>query len=225
MKKLMLVPALLFAACGDNLQPDEEQAATGANGAEADAPAETPSALTASYQSSPASCTEHALNFEGVFGYADGTSVNNPICRYDFGDGTFADTCSARHAFATVPANVTFTVEDPATGATATTGGAEVPPGNFDAFLIPSTDGLSISWDAHAFYVDGEVGIDHVSIEPADKVILDDPSVLTQGVGTVRVTEAGTYVITLHAAIFPGVEGCYIDYAQTVEVTCDGALH
>jgi hypothetical protein len=234
MKKLWLVPALLVAACGDNLSPDADQVAAGAAQDESDAPADTPDTnpLSASFQTSPASCADHAVNIEGIFEYADGTPVSNPICHYDLGDGTSADTCSVRHSYAfgtlgeyRVFADVTLTVTDPATGATATRTEVVFPPGNFDAFLIPSTDGLSISWEARAFYVDGEVGIDHISIEPADKVILDDPSVLSRGVGTVRVTEPGTYIITLHAAVFPGVEGCFVDFAQTVEVTCDGGEH
>jgi hypothetical protein len=226
MKKLLLVPALLFAACGDNLHPDLDQAVVGAEDDTGAVP-ETPSdsSLAVSFRAAPASCDNGGLSFEGAYSYADGSPVSNPICHYDFGDGTSAATCDAVHLFAAPPANVTFTVTDPATGATGSFADTVIPPGVFDAWLIPSTDGLSISWEAHAFYTDGYVGIDHVSIEPADKVILDDPSVLNQGVGTVRVTEPGTYVITLHAAIWPGVEGCYVDYAQTVEVTCNGDGH
>jgi hypothetical protein len=233
MKKLLLVPALLFAACGDNLHPDLDQAVGGAADSDSDS-ADTPvtdAALTASFTASPASCDTYSVAFASAYAYADGTTVANPICHYDFGDGTSGDTCTAVHSYVTGPgnwqavANVTLTVTDPATGATATYTDIVIPPGNFDIGLTATSDGLSISWNAFAFYVDGTIG-GEISIEPADKVIIDDPQVLQSGNGTVRVTEAGTYEVTFHSAIWPGVEGCDLTLHQAVEVTgCSGDGH
>ena len=239
MKKVLFASALVLAACADDPIPDVDQPVTdgavgtvGADGAVDTSPVEpTESALSASFVAAPAACDSAEVSFEATSAYSDGTAVANPVCRYDFGDGTFGDSCSAVHSYATGPgnslttANVTLTVTDPATGATATYTDLVLPPGNFDAFLFASSDGLTISWEGHAYYVDGEVGIGPISIEPADKVIIDDPTVLQQGTGTVRVTEPGTYVIKAHAAMFPGVENCEADLEQTVEVTACSTAH
>jgi hypothetical protein len=233
MKKVLFASVLVLAACADDPIPDVDQPVTdptvdvdtGATAVET-----TDAAISASFVAAPAACDSAEVSFEAASTYSDGTAIANPICRYDFGDGTFGDSCSVVHSYVDGPgsslpsANVTLTVTDPATGATATYTDIVIPPGNFDAFLNASSDGLTISWEGHAYYVDGEVGIGPVSIEPADKVIADDPSALP-GTGTVRVTEPGTYVLKAHAAIFPGVENCEADLEQTVEVTACSTAH
>jgi hypothetical protein len=228
MKKLLLAPAFLFAACASDSVPDVDQPVSGtANDSDTTPaqPSESENALSASFVAAPAACDSNEVSFEAASIYADGTVVSNPVCHYDFGDGTFGDSCSARHSYSLgfgnyVPsANVTLTVTDPASGATATYSDLVLPPGNFDAYLNASSDGLTISYEGHAYYVDADYGIGPVTIEPADKVI-DVPSA---GKGTVRVTEPGTYVVKAYAAIFPGVENCEANLEQTVIVSdpCD----
>lgn len=225
MKKLLLVPALLFAACGDNLTPDEDQIAP-TNTSESDAgeaPADTPE-LIASFTTAPVNCDLHSVRFEGRYAYADGTAVDNPICHYDFGDGTSADTCSVVHEFSDVLSNVVFTVEDPATGAVASATDLVLPPKDFDASLLATSDGLSISWEAHSYYDGGDFGNLEISIDPAEQVIVDDPAVFTYGLGSVRVTAAGTYTVKLHTETgFGDPGGCEVDLVQLVEVICNDA--
>jgi hypothetical protein len=232
MKKLLFASALVLTACADDPVPDLDQPVTDAVvDASATSVDATERALTASFVTTPAACDSAEVSFEATTAYSDGTPVASPVCHYDFGDGTSGDSCSAVHSYATGPgdsltnANVTLTVTDAATGATATFTDVVLPPGNFDASLNASSDGLTISWEKHAFYVDGEIGVGPISIEPAQNVIVDDPSVLQQGTGTVRVTEPGTYVVRAHAAIFPGVQNCEADLEQTVEVTACSTMH
>jgi len=221
MKKLLLVPLLLLAACGDNLQPDEDQAVAGAGGS--GATGDTSGAtLFAFFISSPGSCADHTENLEGHWGYTDGRPLPNNIeCRYDFGDGTSEDTCFATHSFPAAQV-VTFTVTDLDTGATASSSEAVIGPRSLDATLDVTTSGLSISWEAHGYY-DGVIGTDiQLSFDPADKVIIEDPSILRQTTGTVRVTEAGTYTVEVATGVSFGEEGgCRFAISRTVEVICN----
>jgi hypothetical protein len=63
-----------------------------------------------------------------------------------------------------------------------------------------------------------------ISIDPADKVIVGDPSIFSQFTGTVAVTEPGEYTVSLSASIsFGELGGCSARDQQTVDVTCDPA--
>ena len=217
----VLLPALLLAACGDNLHPDEDQLSASA---EDDSGDETPNDATlfAFFLAHPSSCADHSVLFEGHYGYTDGRQVTNPICSYELRDGTvFADTCFAVHPFPTADVAV-FRVTDPANGQVATFEEAVRGPLSFAATLDVTSNGLSISWDAHAIYGDVvDAGSTLITIEPSDKVIIDDPAVRAQTRGTVAVTEAGTYTVNVHAAIGFGDEGgCTAFVERTIDVTC-----
>jgi hypothetical protein len=227
MKKLMLVPALLFAACGDNLHPEQEQVAgvEEGSGSTPDMPDAPNAQFFAFFLEDPGDCADHSVYLEGHWGYVNGPVVENAICHYDFGDGTFADTCRPGHSFPDAQ-NVTFTATDPATGATASFTESVIGPRSFEAALSVTTDGLSISWDAHGFYGGVDAGSTFIKIEPADKVIAPDPLVFAQPQGTVQVTAAGSYVVTLDTHItFAENGGCTAQADQRVEVICNGDMH
>ncbi|HEY5928319.1 MAG TPA: hypothetical protein VIV11_41810 [Kofleriaceae bacterium] len=227
--KLLLLPAFLLAACGDNLQPNEDElAASAEDEGEGEAPT-TPNDATlfAFFLAFPSSCADHSVSFEGHYGYTDGTQVENPICRYELTDGTvFSNTCGALHPFPTSEV-VVFRVTDPATGQIATFEEGVRGPAALDATLEVASNGLSISWDAHSVY-DGVVdaGSVRIAIEPSDKVVIADPAVLSQTSGSVTVTEAGTYTVSVTALITFGEHGgCNTTVERTVDVICADDPH
>ena len=223
MKKLLLASAFLLAACGDNLQPTDDQASLGSDEDTTSVPDPTAPALVAGFIYEPQDCFDHSLRFEGHYGYTDGTVIENPICRYDFSDGTYAEGCRVSHSLPTA-VDVVFTVTDPATGATGSSSeGNVIGPRSFDTSLAVTTDGLSISWETHAIYGDSpDVGNTHISITPSENVIVEDPSILFDSTGTVAVTAAGTYTVRVDAAInFGDVGGCTAFTEKTIEVVCN----
>ena len=84
MKKLFVLPALLLAACGDNLAPDAEQATNGAETLptpEEDAPRPIDASI---YIYNP-SCIASVAAFEADVYYADDRSPVGAVeCRWTF---------------------------------------------------------------------------------------------------------------------------------------------
>jgi hypothetical protein len=229
MTKLLLVPALLFTACGDNLHPDEDQITAGAEEDTNDTP-NTPDApdsdasLFAFFLQFPSQCIDHSVILEGHSGYTDGTPLDNPICRYDFADGTSVDSCGAFRSF---PASevVVFTVTDPATGQVARHEEGVIGPRTLDVTLDVASNGMSISWDALGTYGDSPIDV-MIEIEPADKVIVDDPTVFFRSTGTVRVTSTGTYTVTASTRVQFGEHGgCFDSIERRVDVICNDNMH
>jgi hypothetical protein len=220
MKIKLLLPALLLAACGDNLQPDVDQTLSGAEESTeaADAPA---GSLTVSFHREPLACDDHSQLFLGSVYDENGIFVVDAICEYAFSDGTTASGCRTVHSFPTAQ-SVTLTAIDPATGATGSYSESAFGPESFAATLDVTSDGLSISWVAHTSY--GErLDLDEVQIriEPAANVIVDDPNVFRSYAGSVNVTAAGTYAVHLDAYTDIGADNtCNATAEQTIEITC-----
>ena len=210
----------LLTACGDNVHPDEDQISIGAEEGVESVPDTTVPTLRTFFLTEPSDCADNSARLMGRVFYADGPLVETATCHYDFGDGTSAFGCFQVHSFPT-QRPVTLTARDPATGAIASYTETVVGPRNLTATLDVTTDGLTISWDATALYGDNTIDV-HLSFEPADKVIIDDPAILMQPTGTVRVTEAGAYKVTNHATVsFGEVGSCGTFAEQTVDVTCE----
>lgn len=231
MKQLLLVPALLLAACGDNLDLNDDQAVNGAQ-VDAGAPSAetTDNPLFAFFVQSPGDCADHSVLLEGHYGYADGTPVQSPICRYEFEDGTSMDTCFGLHSFPTSQV-VSFTVEDPATGAVGQGQDTVVGPESFELTLDVTgyyfENGPALAWSAETRYGDtAGVGRVNVDFDPIQDVIIPDPQIYTNPFGVVSVTKPGTYTVTVYAWLDFGEQGgCSATAQQTVEVPCSSDGH
>ncbi|HEX5058003.1 MAG TPA: hypothetical protein VFV99_01530 [Kofleriaceae bacterium] len=226
MLKLILVPALLLAACGDNLHPDEDQVATGAAGSGSDAPGDTPDAavLTARFIPFADDCDNHGVRFEAQFGYSDGGAVANPICHYDFADGTSADTCVASHSLPTAQI-VRLTVTDPATGAMAVAEDSVIGPEIFDV-IVDLSSGLSssgrpfIAWSARTLYGGAEAGkIQFVDFDPIQDVEILDPEQQIQPTGVVSVNRPGVYTVSVLGSVELDLGGCSKIVSKTIDLT------
>jgi hypothetical protein len=216
MKKLLLVPALLLAACGDNLQPDEQDVATGAAQDEADAPA-ADATVTAALVTEPNDCADHSLRFRAFALAANGETLENPICRVEFADGTTVESCFFTHSVSTAGETVVLTVIDPATGATDRHEELLTGP-SFDPRLDVSSGGLWIAWS-----IEAEQGVDYtfVDFDPIENVIVQDPNQQGDPFGVVQVTQAGTYTVTaLAVRHFGDILSCPVTLVKTVEVAC-----
>jgi hypothetical protein len=227
MKKLLLVPVVLLAACAD-VKPDDGQVVVGTavdddgGGGGGGADNENFRTLTAGFITEPAECNDHSTRIEGHFGYSDGSLADNVTCQLLFEDGTSVEGCFAVHSFAE-PQNVTLIATDSVTGATATYEEVVSGPLSFSATLDVTSSGLSISWNADAIYgTSPGVGQTLVSIEPAANVIVNDPAIFQQRTGTVEVTAAGTYTVTVGATLqFAEVGGCFASVDKTIDIPSD----
>jgi hypothetical protein len=213
MKKLLLVPVLLVAACGDNLTPDEDQLAGGAVAPESDAPDELE--LYAALVSEPYSCDDNSVLLRGFAGYSGGPEVDNRLCHFELADGRTFDTCYQVVSLPTAQ-NVVLTVTDPATGNTATHEEVVTGPA-LDATLNVSSGGLWIGWS-----LESSSGFDLVRIdfEPVQNVIIQDPRQQENPFGVVNVTQAGTYTVTATVLKDYFLIGCSKTVEQTIEVAC-----
>lgn len=235
MKKLLLVlPALLFAACGDNLQPDLDQAVGGADGDGAAVP-ETPGpgdTLVVGFIYSPNDCADHSVYLQGHYAYPDGTQVEHPICRYQSADGTVLDDCVGPLSVPTLQ-NVVFTVTDADTGATGSTTSPVEGPKSFSVTLDANgfnfgSNQLGIGWYAQTKYGD-QTDVGHVvmDISPTENLIIQDPEIFNTPIGPIGVTQPGTYTVSVTAWIIFGDEGgCTATDQKTVEVpACSSDPH
>jgi hypothetical protein len=192
MKKLFVLPALLFAACGDNLAPDAEQATGGAE----TVAEESPRPIDASIYIYNPSCIASVAAFEADVYYADDRSPVGAVeCRWTFDDGSTSDVCVGEHEFAT-PGFHDFTldVKHTLTGETAHVAQNRYiyPALTADLEVTAPECGLELSYK-------GSVSIPAetlVFVQEQDKVIDADPSKLE---ATVGVTEAGTYTVVITA--------------------------
>jgi hypothetical protein len=195
-------------------------------GADAVTPSEEPPnedapTLFAGFIYDPASCDDHSVRF---YGHASDGSSNflDVVCHWDFGDGTTGDGCMIEHPLPS-PSNVVLTVFDPVSGATGRFEEVVTGPLSFDASFDVTSSGLSISWHAstqYGPYVDPASV--RMEIQPAEKVVVSHPSVLSLYDGSVGVTEAGTYTVKLYAVMTLGeTAGCSKQVERTITVACD----
>jgi hypothetical protein len=218
--KLMLVSAFLFAACGDNIQPDEDQLAGAAND-EAATPADPAATVSGGLATLPYDCVDHSLLFEVEASNANGR-LENPICSVQFADGSVVDSCSFTHSVSPAGESFVVTVIDPATGATDSFLAFRTGPA-FDPVLEVSAGDMYIGWNVNA-----PQGIDlaRIDIDPSQNVSWQDPMQQEDPFGVVQVTQAGTYTVTAYAVYnFEGFFTCSATLQKTVEVACSGGDH
>ena len=233
MTRLLLAPALLFAACTDSLPPETDVtgAAEGQNdGSPEPDDADTALPLVVAISQDPGDCVDHTVRLVGRFAYADGTVPENVSCRFTHADGTvLSDQCFAWPSME-VGALVTLTVTDLDTGAVGSAVDFAQGPASFGTTLTVSTSGSTLSWDAHTDYGGVlDVGSIRISISPSANVIVPDPTVPLERAGSVTVTEPGTYTVTAEGSIQFGEEGgCGATAVQTIEVGhagCGDPMH
>jgi hypothetical protein len=225
MAKLLLVPALLLAACADVATPDDPAPSTTSV-----ATPETPASLTVRFTVRMEDCNTHNALLTAQALYPDGTAVANPICQFTVADGTTFDGCLAAPALPTAQ-NVILTVTDPATGASGSYQQVVQGPGTFDTTFEAYASDHAIHWNVTPRYdgvlAPGDVISTLVGFEPNDaRVLLPAPKEETNPSGVVSVTDVGTYQIVLEASIsFAAGGGCGHRSEQVVTVFCDGSAH
>ena len=226
MKTLLLVPALLLAACGDNLTPDEDQVsgtAVGDHDDGSDDPAARP--LQAQIFIQTITCNETIARFEAGAQYLDdGTNALNIACKWTFDDGTTSTECAGDHPFATSGAHdFVLEVTDLDTGATAVSTQTRIFAPPLELTLDVTSNGLSISYNASS----NTGGWPNVFVQPAELVFTeDDPNYPTATTATLRVREAGTYTVTYDVEDERSSgEICLGRLVKEITVVCDGAGH
>jgi hypothetical protein len=232
MKKLLLVPVLLFAACAETPKHDVDQLnaegdATEPAGPATPAPDAPESELLAFITQEPSECHLNTVRLLARYSYPGGVVPDNVSCQFTLLDGTvIADSCFTVLA-APTDTSVRLTVTDLATGAVAVVDEGVRGPDNFTTSLAVSSDGLSLSWDGHTNYGGVlDVGSYRISISPSENVIAPDPSVFGQLAGTVSVTEPGRYTVTLNGSITFGEHGgCGSTSEATIEMVCPPGEH
>jgi hypothetical protein len=196
MKKLLILPALLFVACGDNLAPTDEQATAGAEATSTDTEDDVSRPIDASIYIEMPSCTDALAKFEAGVSYVDdGSPVGTVACKWTFDDGTTSDECAGEHIFAAAGnhefvLDVTHTV----TGETAHSSQVRYVEAPHIADLVVTAPecGLEFSYTATV----STPSENHIEILEADKVLDLDPYAVE---GTVHVTEPGTYTVVYTA--------------------------
>lgn len=199
MKKLFILPALLLAACGDNLASPSDQATAGAESTPTDTETDTDGvsrAIDASIYIETPSCTEALAKFEADVSYVDdGSPVGAVTCKWTFDDGSTSDQCAGEHIFAT-SGNHEFLVDITHTVTGETARATQVryveAPHVADLEVTAPECGLEFSYKASV----STPSENHIAVLEADKVIGLDPFALE---GTVRVTEPGTYTVVYTA--------------------------
>ena len=225
--RLIVIALSGVAACGDNIQPAEDQvtAVSGEDGGgEAEGGGggdEEPGTLVVTFSTDPLDCDDHNVSFLVNVLQADPPLTEEPICRYEFADGTTELGCGVIHSLPT-PQLVTLTARHPVTGAIGRDEQLVAGLSSWDATADVTTDGQTISWDVQTLYGDtpGLGSLQVISIEPSDKVV-EIVSSADPFQGSARVSEPGTYTVTLNAFIqFGEVAGCSRFITKTIEVIC-----
>ena len=223
MKKLLLVPALLLAACGDNLSPTEDEVSGGTAATDSASPEDPAEELElyAALVSEPYDCDTHSVLLRGFAGYSGGAELDSPICHFELADGRTFDTCYQVVSLPTAQ-NVVLTVTDPATGTTARHEEVITGPA-FEPRLDVSSGGMWIAWS-----IEADQGVDRVFVDfdPIQNVVIQDPEQQGDPFGVVQVTQAGTYTVTGFAVRnFGDVLSCTATLVKTIEVACEGDAH
>jgi hypothetical protein len=185
-----LLPAFVLAGCGIETEPVTPSADT------------TPieyhhRSFHIVYSAYQDSCDSRVALLEGSAVYDDdGTPVPGATCLYTFADGSTADACVLEHEFTTSGIqNISLDVTVPGVEGVAH---ADVQVFIYEplvATLEASAPecGLELSWNASV----NVLAMAHVFVEPADKIITDDPLYHLNRDYTLAVTEPGTYTVRL----------------------------
>ena len=222
MRKLLMVPVMLLAACAvETPDPDLGTNVTTAGDDSAGAGAgETfeSGTLSGGFTTEPISCVDHSLLFQAFVFRADGSRDFDATCQYQFADGRALDGCTLT---ASVPEleTVTLLATDTVIGASLTDSESVQGPASFDASLDVSASGMSISWQAAT---SGLAGSTRISIDPPGNVVASDPSVFLAATGTISVSAPGTYTVTLDASMPIGDGSCGAQVQKTVVIEGSG---
>jgi hypothetical protein len=220
MRKLLMVPVMLLAAC--TLEPTNQDPAPGGTapvdddsaGAGAGESFDTDITLSGEFITEPSMCSDNSLLFQALVFKSDGTRDFDVSCHFEFADGRTFDNCVFS---ASIPdlENVTLVATDAALGATVSYSEVVAGPPSFDASLDVATSGMTISWQAGT---SSSSGTTRISIDPAANVVATDPNVFLAPTGSVTVTAAGTYTITLDASMPIADTYCGAQVQKTVVI-------
>ena len=222
MKTRLIVPVLAaLTACGDNLHPDEDQVQVNSEeeggGHDDDGP---PRAINAGIGIMTETCERTVAHYEAFASYTDDNSpATNIACVWTFDDGATSTACTGSHQFAIAGSHdFVLEVTDLDSGATARSTQTRIFHPPLALTLEVSSTDLTISYTA----VSNTGGEQVVFVSPDALVIADDPNYPRTTIGTVRVTEAGTYTVTYDVEDERGVsEICSGRLTRTIDVACD----
>jgi hypothetical protein len=224
-KKLVLVPALLVAACGDNLHPEEDQVTVTSGGDHEDDTPDAPArAIDAAIFIDTITCVDTIARFEAGARYTDDNStVLDIACKWTFDDGATSTDCAGEHQLDRAGAHdFVLEVTDLDTGATGVTTQTRIFAPPLELTLDVTADDLSISYVATS----NTGGEQVVFVSPEQFVLVDDPNYPRTTDSMVRVTRAGTYTVTYLVEDERGVsEICNDELVKTVTVVCTGDGH
>lgn len=224
MRKWMLVlPAVLLAACTDGLEFQEGNAtSSGAGNSSVAEPTgeATENALHAFYLHIPQDCADNSVFLEGHYYYDDGTYPSDVSCEYQLSDGTTLQGCGATVSLPTAE-TITLTVRDNATGAVAVSQpDTFAGPAALDLQLSASgtndATGMYIAWNATANY--GAATQFRVDVDPVQNTVVPDPHIFENAFGVLAVTKPGPYTISVSAFVSFEEFGCSQSAQATVEV-------
>jgi hypothetical protein len=219
--KLLFVPCALLIGCADVRTSTSPAGQVDVNAAEP--PEASRPTLSGGFIFEPESCADHSVFLRAHFSYSDGSSTDNVKCQYEFADGSVADGCALVKSLPDL-GPVTLRLHDDVTGAELQAQEIVGGPASFSAKLDVTTDGDSIVWHARPVYgtADNVSGADvHITITPADNLVVDDPSIFDQRDGSVGVTASATYTIAVDAGInFGDVGGCSAHTEVSLDFVC-----
>jgi hypothetical protein len=219
MKKLLLIPALLLAACGDNLDP-KDQASLGTD--EGHAEADTRPWYVSATIWFP-SCDAAVASYEADARFGDTNDIElvpNVSCVWTFDDGTTSTSCAGEHTFAEGGwHDFVVVITNLDTGETREQLQRRFVYPPIEATLDVTTSDLTISWNATV----NVTAFVHISVEPADLIITDDPFYYLNRTYTLAVREAGTYTVSMDVEDERGAGPiCSAHIEKQVEVVCSG---
>ncbi|HEY5946329.1 MAG TPA: PKD domain-containing protein [Kofleriaceae bacterium] len=224
--KLLLPALLLVAACGDNLEPTDDETSPGTEagtGQNEETPARPILASPLIYFPS---CDAAVAQYEADARYADTDDleiVPNISCRWTFDDGTTSTSCAGEHTFAEGGwHDFILEVTDLDTGATdqAVQHRYVYPP--IEANLDVTTGDRTITWNA-TVNVSADV---RVFVQPEELIVTDDPFYYFNRSYTLEVLRDGTYtVVMIVEDERPTGPICSARIEKQVNVFCTGGNH
>ena len=197
----VVVPGLLVAGCAEDLNvgSDGVVEVDAAHHGRDKEPTEPPRPFEAEIFIFAPSCDAPIAEYEAGTRYVDdGTPVPLIQCRWTFDDGTTSDTCAGQHEFETGGFHdFILDVTDLSSGATDRATQRRFIDFPIEADLEVRTPkcGLEISWVATVF----PATFVRVFVEPADKILPDDPFYYLNREYTLQVAEPGDYTVILLA--------------------------
>jgi hypothetical protein len=224
--KLVLPAVLVAAACGDNLDPTNDETSLGTEEGAGETEDTTARPISASPLIYFPSCDAAVAQYEADARYADTDEIDivpRFSCQWTFDDGTTSTSCAGEHTFAEGGwHDFVLVVTDLDTGETDEVVQRRYVYPPIEANLDVTTGDRTITWNA-TVNVSAEV---HVFVEPSELLDTDDPFYHLNRNYTVGVLRDGTYTVRMTVEDERTVGPiCSAEVIKTVNVFCTGGDH